>query len=152
MIENLNHGSMETMNAAVDTRHLLPAWEQFRAATDIAPIRSKAHYARMTAMLEQLLDTAQGDERHPAMELADIVGDLIEDYEARHHPLPEATGVQALKFLMEQHGLRQSDLPELGSQGVVSEILTAKRELNLRQVRRWPRALACRPPPLCEAT
>ena len=128
------------MNAAIDTRHLLPAWEQFRAATDIAPIRSKAHYARMTAMLEQLLDTAQGDEHHPAMELADIVGDLIEDYETRHHPLPEATGVQALKFLMEQHGLRQSELPELGSQGVVSEILTAKRELNLRQVR----ALAAR--------
>ena len=123
------------MTAAIDTRHLLPAWEQFRTATDIAPIRSKAHYARMTATLEQLLDTAQGDERHPAMELADIVGDLIEDYEARHHPLPEATGVQALKFLMEQHGLRQSDLTELGSQGVVSEILTAKRELNLRQVR-----------------
>ena len=48
--------------------------------------------------------------------------------------------MQALKFLMEQHGLRQSELPELGSQGVVSEILTAKRELNLRQVR----ALAAR--------
>ena len=128
------------MNAAIDTHHLLPAWEQFRATTDIAPIRSQAHYARMTTTLEHLLDTAQGDERHPAMELADIVGDLIEDYEARHHPLPEATGVQALKFLMEQHGLRQSELPELGSQGVVSEILTAKRELNLRQVR----ALAAR--------
>ena len=123
------------MNTAIAAHQLLPAWKQFRAATDIAPIRSQAHYARMTATLEQLLDTAQGDERHPAMELADIVGDLIEDYETRHHPLPEATGVQALKFLMEQHGLRQSDLPELGSQGVVSEILTAKRELNLRQVR-----------------
>ena len=123
------------MNATIDTGHLLPAWEQFRAATDIAPIRSEAHYARMTATLEQSLDTAQGDERHPAMELADIVGDLIEDYETCHHPLPEATGVQALKFLMEQHGLRQSDLTELGSQGVVSEILTAKRELNLREVR-----------------
>lgn len=123
------------MNAAIDTRHLLPAWEQFRTATEIAPIRGEAHYARMTAMLEHLLDTAQGDEHHPAMELADIVGDLIEDYEARHHCLPEATGVQALKFLIEQHALRQSELPEIGSQGVVSEILGGKRELNLRQVR-----------------
>jgi HTH-type transcriptional regulator / antitoxin HigA len=43
--------------------------------------------------------------------------------------------VQALKFLMEQHSLRQSDLPEIGSQGVVSEILTGKRELNIRQIR-----------------
>ena len=36
---------------------------------------------------------------------------------------------------MDQHELKQSDLPEIGSQGVVSEILTGKRELNVRQVR-----------------
>ncbi len=123
------------MNAAVDVKHLLPAWEQFRAATDIAPIRDEAHYARMTEILEALLDETQGDGNHPAMGLVDIVGDLIEHYETAHHPLPETTAVQALKFLMEQHGLKQSDLSEIGSQGVVSEILTGKRELNIRQVR-----------------
>ena len=31
--------------------------------------------------------------------------------------------------------LKQGDLKEIGSQGVVSEILTGKRELNVRQVR-----------------
>lgn len=36
---------------------------------------------------------------------------------------------------MAQHGIKQSDLHEIGSQGVVSEILTGKRELNIRQVR-----------------
>jgi HTH-type transcriptional regulator/antitoxin HigA len=40
-----------------------------------------------------------------------------------------------LRFLMDQHGLTQSDLPEIGSQGVVSEILSGKRELNVRQIR-----------------
>ena len=89
----------------------------------------------MTAILEALLDEAKGNEDHPAMGLVDIVGDLIEDFEATHHPLPDVTGVQALKFLMEQHGLMQSDLHEIGSQGVVSEILNGKRELNIRQVR-----------------
>ena len=123
------------MNAPINIKHLLPVWEQFRAATDIAPIWDEAHYARMTEILKALLDETQGDESHPAMGLVDIVGDLIEDYEAEHHPLPDTTGVQALKFLMEQHGLKQSDLPEVGSQGVVSEILKGKRELNLRQVR-----------------
>ena len=123
------------MNAHINIQHLLPVWEQFRAATDIAPIRDEAHCARMTDMLEALLDETQGDENHPAMGLADIVGDLIADYEAQHHPLPETTGVQALKFLMQQHGLKQADLSEIGSQGVVSEILTGKRELNIRQVR-----------------
>jgi len=123
------------MNAHVEVKHLLPAWDAFRVATDIAPVRNKAHYRRMVAVLEALLDEAAGDESHPAMSLADIVGDLIEDYEARTHRLPPATGVQALKFLMEQHGLKQGDLSEVGSQGVVSEILSGRRELNVRQIR-----------------
>ena len=123
------------MNAHIQMKHLLPAWKTFRSATDIAPIRDKAHYQRMVATLEALLDETAGDENHAAMGLVDIVGDLIEDYEAEHHPLPEVTGIQALKFLMEQHGLKQTDLREIGSQGVVSEILAGKRELNIRQVR-----------------
>jgi HTH-type transcriptional regulator/antitoxin HigA len=36
---------------------------------------------------------------------------------------------------MEKHGLKQSDLTEIGSQGVVSEILSGKRQLNVRQVK-----------------
>ena len=123
------------MNAHMQVKHLLPAWETFRSATDIAPIRDEAHYRRMTAMLEALLDETTGDENHPAMGLVDIVGDLIEDFESEHHPLPDVTGVQALKFLIEQHGIKQCDLHEIGSQGVVSEILAGKRELNIRQVR-----------------
>ena len=123
------------MNAHVDMKRLLPAWEHFRKATDIAPIRDEAHYMHLVGVLEALLEETQGDESHPAMGLVDIVGDLIENYEAEHYVLPEANGIQALRFLMQQHGLRQTDLPEIGSQGVVSEILAGKRELNIRQVR-----------------
>ena len=36
---------------------------------------------------------------------------------------------------MEEHGLKQADLPEIGSQGIVSEVLSGKRELNVRQIR-----------------
>ena len=123
------------MNAAVDITRLLPAWEHFRTATGITPIRDEDHYVRMVAILEALLSEIQGNEAHPAMWLVDIVGDLIEDYEAKRTPMPEVTGAQALRFLMEQHGLKQSDLSDIGSQGVISEILTGKRELNVRQVR-----------------
>ena len=123
------------MNAHIQVKHLLPAWEAFRSATNIAPIRDAEHYQRMVFMLEALLDEAGGNENHPAMGLVDIVGDLIEDYETEHHPMPDVTGIQALKFLMEQHGLKQTDLSEIGSQGVVSEILTGKRDLNIRQIR-----------------
>ena len=126
--------NVKAMNMTVDLQHLLPAWEQFRAATGISPIRDEGHYARMAKILESLLDEAGADESHPVMGLIDIVDDLIDDYESELRPLPQTNGVDALKFLMEQHDLKQTDLHEIGSQGVVSEILTGKRELNLRQV------------------
>jgi HTH-type transcriptional regulator/antitoxin HigA len=123
------------MNVRVGVKDLLPAWEAFRRTTDIGPIRNERHYRRMVRMLEALLEEAEGDEDHPAMSLVDVVSDLIEDYESARHPLSEATGVDALRFLIAQHGITQRGLPEIGSQGVVSEILAGKRELNLRQVR-----------------
>ena len=85
--------TINVMNAAINVKHLLLIWEQFRAETDITPIRDEAHYGRMTEMLQALLDETQGEEKHLAMGLVDIVGDLLEDYEAKHHPLPEVTGV-----------------------------------------------------------
>ena len=127
--------SEHAMNAPVDMQRLIPAWEQFRATTDISPIRDEGHYTRMTKTLESLLDEVGADESHPIMGLIDIVAGLIDDYESGLHPLPQTNGVDALKFLMDQHKLKQADLYVIGSQSVVSEILSGKRELNLRQVR-----------------
>ena len=122
------------MNEPVNLQLLRQAWEQFRAVTDISPIRDGAHYDRMTKILESLLDEVGSDESHPIMGLIDIVGDLVEDYEQKFHPLPQTNGVDALRFLMAQHDLKQTELHEIGSQGVVSEILTGKRELTLSDV------------------
>jgi HTH-type transcriptional regulator/antitoxin HigA len=48
---------------------------------------------------------------------------------------PSASPLDMPNFLMTQHNLKQSELPEMGTQGVVSEILRGKRELNIRQIR-----------------
>ncbi|MBN2678805.1 hypothetical protein HHS34_010595 [Acidithiobacillus montserratensis] len=54
--------------------------------------------------------------------------------EARHCPMSEAmTATEALAFRMAQHGLRQCDVPEIGNQAKVSEVLSGKRTINLRQ-------------------
>ena len=49
--------------------------------------------------------------------------------------MPECGGAEVLRFFMAEHNLTQSGLPEVGSQGVVSEILRGKRDLNVRQIR-----------------
>ena len=76
----------------------------------------------------------------PLADLAATLGELIGDYEDRHVPRPDVSGAGMLRFLMDQHGLKQADLREIGSQGVVSEILNGKRDLNARQIK----ALAAR--------
>jgi HTH-type transcriptional regulator / antitoxin HigA len=45
----------------------------------------------------------------------------------------DAGGAEVLRFLMARDNLRQVDLSELGSQGVVSELLSGKREFNMKR-------------------
>jgi HTH-type transcriptional regulator/antitoxin HigA len=65
----------------------------------------------------------------------ETIGSLIESYASQNYQDIEGDPINALKTLMEEHGLKQSDLPEIGSQGVVSEILSGKRQVNVRQLK-----------------
>jgi HTH-type transcriptional regulator/antitoxin HigA len=106
--------------------------------SNIAPlltIRSERQYNAAVKHLNELLDVVGDHEKHPLYSLLDTLGTLIHAYEEEHYEIPDVSGVEVLRALMEEHGLTQSDLPEVGSQGVVSEILNGKRELNIRQVR-----------------
>ena len=87
--------------------------------------------------MEVILEKVGDDEDHELADLLDIVSTLVAQYEDTHHPeLPPVEPREVLRFFMEQHELRQSELAkELGSQSVVSEILAGRRELNTRQVR-----------------
>ncbi|MBI5963118.1 MAG: transcriptional regulator [Chloroflexi bacterium] len=98
-------------------------------------IRNEREYNAAVKRLNELLDEIGDNEKHPLYGLLDTLGTLVHAYEEEHYPIPDATGAEVLRFLMDEHGLTQSDLPEVGSQGVVSEILNRKRELNIRQVR-----------------
>jgi HTH-type transcriptional regulator/antitoxin HigA len=84
--------------------------------------------ARIEALAGSEPNTPEGDEYG-------ILVTLVAAYEAEHHAIKPSTPARVLRSLMEANGIRQGDLPEIGSQGVVSEILSGKRELNVRQVR-----------------
>jgi len=109
--------------------------EHWGALRDVLTIRNEADYNRAIDRLNALVDAVGDDERHPLYELLDTLGTLVHAYEETHYPMQPVTGAEALSFLMEEHGLRQSDLPEVGSQGVISELLSGRRELNVRQIR-----------------
>lgn len=114
-------------------KEVIDHWEH------IAPVVNKPtndeEYQRAVAALDFMLEIAGESETHPLNGLIQLLADGIEAYDAENHPDEPVDPRDMMAFLMEQHGLRQSDLPEVGSQGVVSEILRGKRQLNLRQIK-----------------
>ena len=122
------------MNASLNK--IAPAWKAIEQAARLGPIKNKAHYNELTSLCDALIDEIGNNTSHPLSGLLYIVGDLIRDYDKAHFPIPDASPAELISFLMEQHGLRQSDLPEIGTQSVVSEVLRGKRELNAKQIKR----------------
>lgn len=59
--------------------------------------------------------------------LIDLLALLIEDFESKNFPVPDATPVAIIRHLMDAHGLRQKDL---------SEVLHGKRELTKEHIKR----------------
>lgn len=98
-------------------------------------IHNEDEYDLAVERLNSLIDEVGTNEQHPLYELLDTLSTVIHAYEEKHHPIPECSGSEMLHFFMNEHGLTSSDLPEIGPQEVVSEILNGKRELSLSHIR-----------------
>lgn len=114
---------------------LQTAWQQLSKTIVLSPIHDRKEYDRMVLLADHLSDAIGGAKRHSLLNLFEIVCELIRSYERDHFPIDNPSPPEILKFLMDQHELRQSDLPEVGNQSVVSQILSGTRELNLRQIK-----------------
>lgn len=128
---------------AINPAKLAPVWHTFQKALPVkfAPIVSETDYDRMVVFMNDLLDSVGDDEEHALADLLDLTGQLVADYERTHHVIADAAPHEVLRFLMNQHDLKQSDLKaELGGQSVVSQILNNNRPINVRQAK----ALAAR--------
>jgi len=122
--------------AEINTNAIAPIWNDLQQRLGLTPIHSKAQYNRMVQLMNSLVDEVGGNEKHPLADLLEIVGDIIAVYEDRHYPIADAEPREVLRLLMEQNNLQQKDLAaELGSQSVVSEILSGKRAINARQAK-----------------
>lgn len=108
----------------------------------ISPIihepQNDEEYEKLASMLDQLLDMVGDNESHELMGLVDVISHMIALYDENYEEkVQKGSRIDALKFFMEQHGLEQSDLKnEIGSQGVVSEILNGKRQLNISHIKK----------------
>ena len=109
-------------------------YRRIRQQIPLGRLHTKTEYDRAVAILDDILDEIGQQDTHALADLAETLALSIEAYEDTHVAMPDASGPEILRSLMEEHELAQSDLPEIGSQGVVSEILAGKRDLNVRQI------------------
>lgn len=103
-------------------------------AADLRPIRSDADYRDALSDLERLWGSRTGT---PEGDRLDILATLIDAYEEQRYPVDPPDPIDAIRFRMEQQGLTRRDLQRLiGTRTRVSDILSRKRGLTLRMVRR----------------
>ena len=99
----------------------------------IKPIRNEQDYELALKRVEMLMDAAPQSEAFDELE---ILATLVESYEAKHYAIDAPDPIEAIKFRMEQEGLKQKDLvPLFGNKARVSEILNKKRKLTLDMIR-----------------
>lgn len=100
----------------------------------ITPIRNNKDYQNALKRLEEIFDSKKGTERGDELEILSI---LIEKYENERFPIDLPDPIEAIKFRMEQMGMKPKDLAEVvGYKSRVSEILNKKRKLSLSMIRK----------------
>lgn len=96
---------------------------------------TEQEYDRIVSLLNELIALVGEDDSHPLADLMETLAVLIETYDRIHYPSPTISGIEVLSYLMQEHGLKPTDLrDEIGTQDVVSDILNGKRALNVPQI------------------
>ena len=90
---------------------------------------------RMRSLRGAQPNTPEGDE-------IEILAALVEAYEEKHHAIEAPDPIEAIKFRMDQLGLKDADLTEfVGQRSRVSEVLNKKRALSLKMIRNLNKGL-----------
>ena len=100
---------------------------------NIRPIKTKYDYTNTLSQIESLMDAKPNT---PQMDELEVLTILVEAYEEQHYKIEAPDPIEAIKFRMEQEGLKQKDFVAIvGSKSRVSKILNKKRKLTIEMIR-----------------
>jgi len=118
------------LDPAIETEYLALV-----RAFPLVSIHDDTHLAGALDVIDRLVERSglsNAEEAHLG-----ALTDLVETYETAHVRLPPTSGVEALRYLMEENGLTRADLVSLfGTPSLVSEVLSGKRKLALTHIKR----------------
>lgn len=100
---------------------------------EINPIRTELDYDLALQRVNLIFDATPATQEFDEL---DILVTLIEKYEAIHYPIPVPDPIEAIRFMMEQNAMNDTDLGVLlNSRSRVSELFNKKRALTIKQIR-----------------
>ena len=100
---------------------------------NIKVIKTEEEYEESLALLESLMSSEPGS---PEADLLEVLSIMLERYEEEHFPIDMPDPIEAIKFRMDQQGLKQKDLiPFIGSASKVSDVLNHRRQLSKKMIR-----------------
>ena len=100
---------------------------------NIKPIKTEQDYNDTLSQIESLMEAKPNT---PQMDELEVLTTLVEAYEEQHYKIEAPDPIEAIKFRMEQEGLKQKDLVTIvGSKSRVSEVLNKKRKLTIDMIR-----------------
>jgi HTH-type transcriptional regulator / antitoxin HigA len=100
----------------------------------LRPIRSDKELDAAVKMVDSLLD--RKDLAPEEEDYLEVLGDLIEQYESKAHPIPPVSDVEMLRHLIEAKGVSQTEVSKATgiADSTISEVLRGKRSLNRNHI------------------
>lgn len=136
--------------AVPEPQAILRAWMPFKEVIGVTSVRTEDDYAQARATIDVLVEEVGDNEDHPLADVLDYLAEQVKAYEDEHFPIPDAEPREVLRFLMEQHGLKQEDLADCAPQSRISNILNgqARHQQGYREEAGAAVQRACRSVPL----
>ena len=112
--------------------------DEYRALLTDFPPRPIEDETQLQRVEERIWGLLAIDERSRAQEdYLTLLSGLVERWESVHVLIPPLSGVELVKALLAERGLRQKDLvPLFGTESIVSEVLSGKRDLRTKHIER----------------
>jgi HTH-type transcriptional regulator/antitoxin HigA len=125
---------MTVANGKTISRKLTGSYLALIRRFPLRPITSESELDHATALVNELLDRDGLDSAEE--DYLDVLSDLIERYEDKHHPIEDVSADEMLAFLIEQKGVTQAEAARGAgiAQSTISEVISGKRQLTRKQI------------------
>lgn len=97
--------------------------------------RNEQEHEKLLSFVKSLMEISLHKKDERVTSLLKLISRNIEQYETQRYATKTLSSIEMLRFLMEEHGLGQSDFPEIGCQSLMSKILSGERKLTLDHIK-----------------